>query len=84
MSNVILTGAFATTIALGALASPIIAGATPATGVRPVATASEVQQREVARREASFRAAYHRKHGTYPTEQQFRDWYQRTYRVRPA
>jgi hypothetical protein len=40
--------------------------------------------RDQTRRENTYRASYHRKHGTNPTEQQVRAWYAHTYRHQPS
>jgi hypothetical protein len=48
------------------------------------ATPSEAAARSRARRENTYRASYHRKHGTNPTDQQVRAWYAHTYRQQPS
>jgi hypothetical protein len=48
------------------------------------ATPSEAAARSRARRENTYRASYHRKHGTNPTYQQVRAWYAHTYRQQPS
>src|SRR6202042_974874 len=48
------------------------------------ATPSDAAARSRARRENTYRASYHRKHGTNPTDQQVRAWYAHTYRQQPS
>jgi hypothetical protein len=45
---------------------------------------SQVALRSQTRRVNTYRAAYHHKHGTYPSEQQVRTWYEHTYRTQPS
>jgi hypothetical protein len=58
--------------------------AKPQTQSQAKAPASPSSAKIEARREASYRSAYHQKHGTYPTDQQVRSWYAHTYGVQPA
>lgn len=44
----------------------------------------QAEQREQARRQASYRSSYYSSHGRYPTDAQSRSWYQRTYGVNPS
>jgi len=82
----ILTTALAAAIALAPLAAPALADGTPArtVTVTGITTGHGMPgDRTTQRREATFRASYYRAHGTYPTEQQFRAWYLRTYHAQP-
>ena len=40
--------------------------------------------REQARRQAQYRSYFYNKYGYYPNNDQFRDWYFRTYGVNPS
>ncbi len=42
------------------------------------------EQREQARRQAQYRSYFYSKYGYYPSNDQFRDWYSRTYGVNPS
>jgi hypothetical protein len=42
------------------------------------------EQREQARRQGSYRSYFYNRYGYYPNQQQFSDWYFRTYGVRPS
>jgi hypothetical protein len=42
------------------------------------------EQREQARRQAQYRSYFYNKYGYYPNNDQFRDWYFRTYGVNPS
>ncbi|GAC1426987.1 MAG: hypothetical protein NVSMB5_21670 [Candidatus Velthaea sp.] len=42
------------------------------------------EMREQSRRQSSYRSWYYNRYGRYPTEQQSRDWYVRTYHVNPS
>jgi hypothetical protein len=42
------------------------------------------EQREQARRQAQYRSYFYNKYGYYPSNDQFRDWYFRTYGVNPS
>lgn len=42
------------------------------------------EQREQARRQANYRSYFYNRYGYYPNQQQFSDWYFRTYGVRPS
>jgi hypothetical protein len=42
-----------------------------------------VEQQEVHRRQSAYRDWYYRKYGYYPTEEQFDQWYKKTYGVNP-
>jgi hypothetical protein len=55
-----------------------------AENARHQATPNEAAARSRVRRENTYRASYHRKHGTNPTEQQVRAWYAHTYRQQPS
>ena len=45
---------------------------------------SAKQDREQARRQASYRSYFYHRYGYYPSEQQYHDWYYRTYGVQPS
>jgi hypothetical protein len=40
--------------------------------------------REQARRQAQYRSYFYNKYGYYPSDDQFKDWYFRTYGVNPS
>jgi hypothetical protein len=42
------------------------------------------EQREQARRQAQYRSYFYNKYGYYPNNDQFKDWYFRTYGVNPS
>jgi hypothetical protein len=42
------------------------------------------EQREQTRRQAQYRSYFYNKYGYYPNNDQFRDWYFRTYGVNPS
>jgi hypothetical protein len=42
------------------------------------------EQRQEARRQASYRSYFYHRYGYYPSEAQYRDWYHRTYGVSPS
>jgi hypothetical protein len=100
MSKRILTTTIAAAIMLGPLAGPALAdgaastrniligvGAAAAVGITNYNHKKRVKQaelREQTRRQASYRAYFYHKYGYYPTDQQFRDWYVRTYGVQPS
>ncbi len=42
------------------------------------------EQREQARRQAQYRSYFYNKYGYYPSNDQFKDWYFRTYGVSPS
>jgi hypothetical protein len=42
------------------------------------------ERREQARRQAQYRSYFYNKYGYYPSNDQFRDWYFRTYGVNPS
>lgn len=42
------------------------------------------EQREQARRQAQYRSYFYNKYGYYPNNDQFKDWYFRTYGVSPS
>ena len=44
----------------------------------------QLEEQEISRRQDSYRAYFYRKYGYYPTTDQVREWYQRTYGVAPA
>ncbi|MBD5634420.1 MAG: hypothetical protein IAI49_08065 [Candidatus Eremiobacteraeota bacterium] len=44
----------------------------------------EEQETETDRRQASYKAYYYRKNGTYPTPEQVHEWYVKTYGAQPA
>jgi hypothetical protein len=46
--------------------------------------AKQEEQREQARRQAQYRSYFYNKYGYYPSNDQFRDWYFRTYGVNPS
>jgi hypothetical protein len=47
-------------------------------------TLDQAETRSQTRRENTYRAYYHRKFGTNPTDQQVRTWYARTYQRQPS
>ncbi|HEX3550646.1 MAG TPA: hypothetical protein VHT53_09725 [Candidatus Elarobacter sp.] len=42
------------------------------------------EQRQDARRQASYRSYFYHKYGYYPSETQYRDWYYRSYGTWPS
>ena len=100
MNKLLLTGALAGAIAVGPLAGPAFAdpaastrniligiGAAAAVGITNYNHKKRIKQnerKEQARRQASYRAYFYHKYGYYPTDQQFHDWYVRTYGVQPS
>lgn len=42
------------------------------------------EQRQEARRQASYRSYFYHRYGYYPSETQYRNWYYRTYGVYPS
>jgi hypothetical protein len=46
--------------------------------------AKQEEQREQSRRQAQYRSYFYNKYGYYPSNDQFRDWYFRTYGVSPS
>ena len=100
MNKKLVTSALATAIALGPLAGPALAdgaastrniiigiGAAAAVGITNYNHKKRIKQNEQkvqARRQASYRAFLYHKYGYYPTDQQFHDWYVRTYGVQPS
>jgi hypothetical protein len=46
--------------------------------------AKQQEAREQTRRQAQYRSYFYNKYGYYPSDDQFRDWYFRTYGVNPS
>jgi hypothetical protein len=65
----------------------LIGGAAAAIGIVNWSKKRRVKQeelREQARRQAQYRSYFYNKYGYYPNNDQFRDWYFRTYGVNPS
>jgi hypothetical protein len=65
----------------------LIGGAAAAIGIVNWSKKRRVKQeelREQARRQAQYRSYFYNKYGSYPNNDQFRDWYFRTYGVNPS
>jgi hypothetical protein len=85
-------GAVAPALADGAASTRnIILGTAAAAGAAVLVTnynhkkhIKQNEQRQEARRQASYRSYYYHRYGHYPTEAQYRDWYFRTYGVWPS
>lgn len=100
MTRKIGTAVLAAAIAAGPLAAPALAdgaastrniliglGAVAAVGITNYNHKKRQKQAELkqqTRRQASYRAYFYHKYGYYPTDQQFHDWYVRTYGVEPS
>ena len=100
MNKKLVTSALAAAIAIGPLAGPALAdgaastrniiigiGAAAAVGITNYNHKKRIKQNEMkeqARRQTSYRAYFFHKYGYYPTDQQFHDWYVRTYGVQPT
>jgi hypothetical protein len=63
--------------------SAVPAAAAAAGALKASNKAIKQQHAQEARRRTLYRLAYHRKHGRYPSEAQFRQWYKRTYGAYP-
>jgi hypothetical protein len=100
MKPKLMSAALAAAIAIGAAASPALAdgaastrnillgvGAAAAIGIANYNHKKHIKDEEMqeqARRQAAYRSYFYHKYGYYPTDQQFRDWYVRTYGVNPS
>jgi hypothetical protein len=100
MTRKILTTVLAAAITAGPLAAPALADGAASTrniliGIGAAAAVAitnynhkkrvkQAEQQQTTRRQASYRAYFYHKYGYYPTDQQFRDWYVRTYGVEPS
>jgi hypothetical protein len=65
----------------------LIGGAAAAIGITNLNHKKKIkqeEQREQARRQANYRSYFYNRYGYYPNQQQFSDWYFRTYGVRPS
>jgi hypothetical protein len=65
----------------------LIGGAAAAIGIvnwSKKRRAKQEELREQARRQAQYRSYFYNKYGYYPNNDQFRDWYFRTYGVNPS
>jgi hypothetical protein len=65
----------------------IVGGAAAALGLSNLTRKKKLkqeEQREQARRQANYRSYFYNRYGYYPNQQQFSDWYFRTYGVRPS
>ena len=61
-----------------------IAGAIGITNYNHKKRLKQQEEQEQARRQSSYKAYFYRKYGYYPTPEQIRDWYYRTYGVEPS
>jgi hypothetical protein len=100
MTRKILTAVLAAAITTGPLAAPALADGAASTrniliGLGAAAAvvitnynhkkrAKQSEQQQTTRRQASYRAYFYHKYGYYPSDQQFRAWYVRTYGVEPS
>jgi hypothetical protein len=65
----------------------LIGGAAAAIGIvnwSKKKRAKQEEEREQARRQAQYRSYFYSKYGYYPSNDQFHDWYFRTYGVNPS
>jgi hypothetical protein len=89
LAAAVITGSVAPALADGAASTRniLIGGAAAALGLANLNHKKKIQQeeqREQARRQANYRSYYYNRYGSYPSQQQFSDWYFRTYGVRPS
>jgi len=89
LAAAVTVGSIAPALADGAASTRniLIGGAAAALGLTNLnrkKRISQEQQREQARRQADYRSYFYNRYGYYPSQQQFNDWYYRTYGVRPS
>ncbi|HEV3156821.1 MAG TPA: hypothetical protein VGZ00_05685 [Candidatus Baltobacteraceae bacterium] len=99
MKNKLIVSILAATLVWGATAAPALAdnaastrnifivGAAAAVGIINYNHNKHLRDKELeeqGRRQASYRSYFYHKFGYYPSEQQFRDWYFKTYGVYPS
>ena len=89
LAAAITVSAVAPAVADGAASTRniLIGGAAAALGITNLNRKKKLQQeeqREQARRQANYRSYFYNRYGYYPNQQQFSDWYFRTYGVRPS
>jgi len=96
----IVVSALSALLALGPMATPALAdgaagtrnlllgiGAAVGIGVTNYNHKKKIKEQEQLqehRRQASYRQYFYNKYGYYPSEQQYHDWYYRTYGVNPT
>ncbi len=97
-SKLLTASALAATMTFGAVAPALADGAASTRNIIIGGAAAAVlitnynhkkrikqnEQREQARRQSSYRSYFYHRYGYYPTDAQFRNWYQRTYGVNPS
>lgn len=89
LAAAVTVGAVAPAFADGAASTRniLIGGAAAAIGItnwNHKKRQKQEEQREQARRQAQYRSYFYNKYGYYPSNDQFRDWYFRTYGVNPS
>ena len=97
-SKLLTASALAATMTFGAVAPALADGAASTRNIIIGGAAAAVlitnynhkkrikqnEQREQARRQSSYRSYFYHRYGYYPTDAQFRNWYQRPYGVNPS
>jgi len=89
LAAAVTVGSLAPALADGAASTRniILGGAAAAIGITNYNHKKRIkqeEQREQARRQANYRSYFYNRYGYYPSQQQFSDWYYRTYGVRPS
>ncbi len=91
-------GTLCAAIAFGAAAPALADGAASARNIFVAGVAAAIgltnwnhkkrikqeEQQEQGRRQSAYREWFYKKYGHYPTDQEFQDWYQKTYGVPPS
>ncbi len=98
MNRTLTASLLAATITVGAVAPALADGAASTRNILVGGAAAAVlitnynhkkrikanEQRQDARRQASYRSYFYHRYGYYPSETQYRDWYHRTYGTWPS
>ena len=97
-SKMLAAGALAATMTFGAISPALADGAASTRNIILGGAAAAVlitnynhkvrqkreENREQARRQASYRSYFYHRYGYYPSEAQYRDWYYRSYGTYPS